>query len=61
MVREQQSERIGIRFTPSEAKMLAELSERTGLSMTDVIRQAIRREHAERVGELPTPKKPKRK
>lgn len=41
--------------------MLAELSERTGLSMTDVIRQAIRREHAERVGELPTPKKPKRK
>jgi hypothetical protein len=53
MVKEQQTERIGIRFTPSEAKMLAKLSERTGLSMTDVIRQAIRKTYADQIGELP--------
>lgn len=40
--------------------MLAELSEKTGLNMTDMIRQAIRREHAERIGEPPA-KKRKRK
>lgn len=57
MVREQQTERIGLRVTPAEAKMLAELAEATGLSMSDVLRQSIRREHAERFGEQPTTKK----
>ncbi|MBK8994623.1 MAG: hypothetical protein IPM35_02580 [Myxococcales bacterium] len=60
MVKEQQTARIGIRFTPTEAKMVGKLSELTGLSMTDVIRQAIRREYSERVGELPATKKRKR-
>lgn len=49
--KELQSERIGIRFTPSESAMLAELSMLTGLGMTDIIRQAIRREYAERSGQ----------
>jgi hypothetical protein len=53
MAKELQSERIGIRFTPTEARMLAELSELVGLNMTDVVRQAIRREYAERVGTPP--------
>lgn len=47
MVKEQQTERIGIRFTPSEARMLEELSEASGMSMTDVVREAIRRAYAE--------------
>jgi hypothetical protein len=55
MVKEQQTQRIGIRFTPTEASMVAELSELTGLSMTDVIRQAIRREYSEKIGK-PAPK-----
>jgi uncharacterized protein (DUF1778 family) len=59
MVKEQQTERMGLRVTKSEAKMLEQLSEATGLSMSDVLRMAIRREHAERFGEQ-TPK-PKRK
>ncbi|MEO7035595.1 MAG: hypothetical protein ABI548_16845 [Polyangiaceae bacterium] len=57
MVKERQTERIGIRFTPGEARMLAELSELTGMGMTDIVRQAIRREYAERIGERPVTKK----
>lgn len=45
MSKELQTERVGIRFTPSEAKMLTELSEKSGMSMTNVIRRAIRTEH----------------
>ncbi len=38
--------------------MLEELSEATGLSMSDVLRMAIRREHSERFGDkAPKPKK----
>lgn len=59
MVKEQQTERIGLRITKSEAKMLEQLSEASGLSMSDVLRMAIRREHAERFGESAS--KPKRK
>lgn len=50
MVKELQTERIGIRFTPSEARMLEELSELTGMGMTDIVRQAIRREYSEKIG-----------
>ena len=61
MVKEQQTERLGLRVTRSEAKMLAELSEVTGLSMSDVVRLAIRREHSERFAAAPKPKpKPKK-
>ena len=52
MVKELQTERIAIRFTPTEAEMLVELSTITSLSMTDVVRQAIRREFAERIEPL---------
>lgn len=58
---ERQTERIAIRLTPTEARMLEELSERTGLNKTDMVRQAIRREHAERIGETPTQKRPRPK
>jgi hypothetical protein len=57
MVKEPQTERLSIRITKSEVRMLAELSETTGLSMSDVVRMAVRREHAERVGQAPKPKK----
>lgn len=57
MVKERQTERTAMRFTPSEVQMLEELSELTGLTKTDVVRQAIRREYAERIG---APSKPKR-
>jgi len=60
MARERQTERLGIRFTPSEARMLEELSEVTGLTMSNVVRQAIRREYLERFGALPRSKKRKR-
>jgi Ribbon-helix-helix protein, copG family len=60
MVKEVQDQRLGLRVTRTEVEMLNKLSEVTGLSMSDVVRMAIRREYTERVGELPTIKKPKR-
>ena len=60
VVRERQSERLGLRISPSEADMLRWLSETTGLSMSDVVRQLIRRTYSERFGELSRAKKPKR-
>src|SRR5207244_7734921 len=46
-----QTERLGRRITRSEVQMLEELAETTGLSMSDVVRVAIRREHKQRVGD----------
>lgn len=57
MVKELQTERAAMRFTPSEARMLDELSELTGMSKTDIVRQAIRREYSERIGEQPKAKR----
>lgn len=57
MVKEPQTERLGIRITKSEARMLEQLSETTGLSMSDVVRMAIRREYAERIGKAPKPRR----
>ncbi len=45
------SQRLGIRVEPEVRKMLDELVAATGLSISDVIRQAVRREHAERLGD----------
>jgi hypothetical protein len=42
------TERLGIRVEPEVRKMLDELAAATGLSISDVIRQAVRREHGER-------------
>ena len=47
MAVEQRTERFEIRLQPSEAKALRELAARTGLSAADVVRQLIRREHAQ--------------
>jgi hypothetical protein len=49
-----------VRLGATEAKMLADLAETTGLSRADVIRQAIRREHAGVFGSGP-PRKAKKK
>lgn len=61
MVAERQTERVAIRLTPTEATMLEELTEKTGLNKTDFLRQAIRREYADRIGERPATRKPKRR
>lgn len=47
--KEQQTERICIRITPTDVKMLDILSETTGLSVTNVTRQAVRREYAAQI------------
>lgn len=60
MVKEAQDQRLGLRVTSTEVEMLSKLSEVTGLSMSDVVRMAIRREYTERVGELPAVKKSKK-
>src|SRR5690349_5856382 len=61
MPKEQQTERVGMRFTPSEVAMLEALSEATGLTMSNVVRQAVRREYAERFGSAAPKSKPKPK
>lgn len=42
---EQKSESFLVRMGPTELKMLQELSEHTGLTKADVVRQLVRREH----------------
>lgn len=51
---------IKLRAFPEEVTMLRDLAETTGLSQSDVIRQLIRREHAEKLGEQPLYPEPKR-
>lgn len=48
MVHGERSERIGLRLTPDEARVVSEVSEETGLSASDVVRQAIRVAYAAR-------------
>jgi len=48
MVHGERSERIGLRLTPEEAEVVAQVAAETGLSASDVVRQAIRIAHAER-------------
>jgi uncharacterized protein YmfQ (DUF2313 family) len=50
MANEQKSEAFFVRMGPTEVKLLEQLSEKTGLSRSDVVRQLIRREHAQVVG-----------
>lgn len=47
--------------TPTEKRQLGELSERFGLTESDVLRQYIRKAHEELFGEQPAAPKPKRK
>lgn len=47
MAKEKQTERAAIRFTPTEARMLTELAELTGMTKTNIVRQAIRREYTD--------------
>ncbi len=57
MVREPPTKRFDLRLAPSELAAIKALSTETGLSMSDVVRQAIRRAWFERHGERPLPKK----
>jgi len=61
MAPEQKTEAFLIRLGRTEDKMLRELSDQTGLTRADVVRQLIRREHAATIGQAPSKPKPKRK
>ena len=50
MVSEERIQRIAVRVTPTEADMLRRLADEDGLSISDVLRQLVRREHANRYG-----------
>jgi hypothetical protein len=51
MVREQLTKVVNLRISPSEFQMLERLSEDTGLPMSAVVRQLVRKEHGARYGE----------
>ena len=54
--------RINLHATADEQEMLRKLADRDGVSMSDYVRQLIRRTHAEVFGEQPAkPKARKRK
>lgn len=57
----QMTERFALRMTSAEVQMLNDLVELTGLSAADVLRQLVRREHAEKCATLPKPPKQSRK
>ena len=61
MVHGDKTQRIGLRLNEEEAAVVAALSEETGLSASDVVRQALRKAYAERFQSAATKKKPKRK
>ena len=50
MTKEEKSERMAVRLSPSEAAMLHELAEADGEAGSTVVRQLIRRAHEERFG-----------
>jgi hypothetical protein len=52
MAKEPKTVRIAIRVTKTEARMLDELTSQSGMATSDVIRRAIREQHAADVGEL---------
>jgi uncharacterized protein (DUF1778 family) len=56
MVHGDRTERIALRLTPEESAVVAELAEETGLSISDVVRQAIRSAYADRF-KKPKPKR----
>jgi hypothetical protein len=51
MVREQLTKVVNLRISPSEFQMLEQLSEDTGLPMSAVVRQLVRKEHGAKYGE----------
>lgn len=55
----ERTELLTVRMAPEEMAMLKRLAEGDGISASDLIRQFIRRSHAERFAE-PAPKKRKR-
>jgi hypothetical protein len=61
MAPEAKTEAFLLRMGTTETRMLHELSEKTGLTRADVVRQLIRREHAQVIGDEPGPKRPKPK
>jgi len=60
MKREALTKGLNLRIAPSEMAMLDDLAATTGLTKGAVVRQLIRREHRETVGEAPRVQ-PKRK
>jgi hypothetical protein len=50
MVREQLTKVINLRISPSELEMLEQLSEESGLPMSGVLRQLLRKDHAAKFG-----------
>ena len=55
---EPHDQRFTLRISPTELSMLTALAESTGLSSSDVVRQLIRREYTEKIGDKPPKKKP---
>jgi len=56
MVQNERSKRIALRLTEEEEAVVSAIAAETGLSVSDVVRQAIRVTHAERF-KLPASKK----
>ena len=61
MVHGERTQRIGLRMTPEEAAVVSAVAEETGLSASDVVRQAIRVAYADRFGKPKAKPKPKTK
>jgi hypothetical protein len=60
MVKGKRSERVALRLTTEEARVVAEVSDETGLSVSDVVRQALRKAYAEKFAALKAKPKLKR-
>lgn len=56
----ERTELLTVRVTPEEMAMVKALAESDGVSASDLVRQFIRRSHAERLGDKPKVKPQKR-
>lgn len=61
MTQQKRTELLTVRVAPEDMRMIKELAEADGLSASGIVRQLVRRLHAERFGPPKASRKPKRK
>jgi Arc/MetJ-type ribon-helix-helix transcriptional regulator len=57
VARENRTRFVGLRMTPQEAQVIDDLVDETGLSMSDIIRQAVRLAYAPRFKRAKNPRR----
>lgn len=57
MAPDERNKHLGVRLTPEEARVVSDVAAETGLSASDVVRQALRQVYADRFKAFAKPKR----